>query len=54
MKRLFTKGRFTIDRLEQVCGLLGFTLAELAQEAASAVPALRVLSAAQETQLVSD
>ncbi|WP_423383011.1 helix-turn-helix domain-containing protein [Burkholderia sp. LMG 32019] len=54
VKRLFSKGRFTIDRLEQICGLLGFTLAELVQESASAVPQLRVLDSAQEAQLVSN
>ncbi|WP_322028440.1 helix-turn-helix transcriptional regulator [Paraburkholderia sp. J76] len=54
VKRLFAKGSFTIGRLEQVCGLLGLTLAELAQQAASAVPTLQVLSADQEAQLVSD
>jgi hypothetical protein len=54
VKRVFANGRFTIDRLEQICGLLGFTLAELVRESASAVPALRVLSASQEAQLVSD
>jgi transcriptional regulator with XRE-family HTH domain len=54
VKRLFATGRFTIARLEQVCALLGLTLAELVQESASAVPALQMLSASNETQLVSD
>lgn len=54
VKRLFATERFTIERLEQVCGLLGLTLAELVQESASAVPALRMLEAAHEAQLVSD
>ncbi|WP_322044866.1 helix-turn-helix domain-containing protein [Paraburkholderia sp. J67] len=54
VKRLFSKGRFTLDRLEEICGLIGFTLAELAQEAAATVPQLRILSQAQEAQLVSN
>jgi hypothetical protein len=54
VKRLFATGRFTINRLEQVCGLVGITLAELMQESASAVPALRMLDASHEAHLVSD
>ncbi|WP_322106733.1 helix-turn-helix transcriptional regulator [Paraburkholderia sp. J41] len=54
VKRLFAKGRFTLDRLEEVCGLLGLTLSDLVQESAPAIPALRMLSAAKEAQLVSD
>ncbi|HTR09118.1 MAG TPA: helix-turn-helix transcriptional regulator [Paraburkholderia sp.] len=54
VKRLFSKGRFTIERLEQMCGWLDLTLSELVQLSASTVPALQMLDASQETRLVSD
>jgi transcriptional regulator with XRE-family HTH domain len=54
VKRLFSNARFTVDRLAQLSGLLGLTLAELAQEAADSEPRLRTLSAAQENELISD
>ena len=54
VKRVFASERFTVARLAQVAGLLGYTLAELTQEAAAAAPALHGLTAAQEAQLVTD
>lgn len=54
VKRVFASERFTVARLAQVAELLGYTLAELTQEAAASAPALHGLSAAQEAQLVSD
>jgi hypothetical protein len=54
VKRLFTSGTFSLDRLVEVCNLLGFTLAELAQEAIAAGSRLRTLTTAQEKELVSD
>jgi transcriptional regulator with XRE-family HTH domain len=54
VKRLFTSGKFSLDRLVEVCKLLGLTLAELAQEASASESRLRTLSAAQEKELVSD
>jgi transcriptional regulator with XRE-family HTH domain len=54
VKRLFTSGTFSLDRLVEVCNLLGFTLAELAQEAIAAESRLRTLTPAQEKELVSD
>lgn len=54
VKRLFTSGRFAIDRLVQVSNMLGFTLAELAQEAVASEIRLRTLSDVQEKELVSD
>jgi len=54
VKRLFSSGRFTIERLVQVSQLAGFTLAELAQESAASVPKLKTLTQVQEAQLVSD
>lgn len=54
VKRLFATGQFTLDRLVQVCALVGLTLSELAQEAGQGCQRLRTLSAAQERELVSD
>ena len=54
VKRLFANGRFTLDRLEEVCRFLGLTLAELVQDAAAAEKPLRTLDEAQEQRLVSD
>jgi transcriptional regulator with XRE-family HTH domain len=54
VKRLFASGRFSLDRLEQVARLLGYTLAELAQQAQARQPRLHTLAEAQERELVSD
>jgi uncharacterized coiled-coil protein SlyX len=54
VKRLFSSGSFDLDRLVQVCNMLGFTVAELAQEAAREEERLRTLTSAQERELVSD
>ena len=54
VKRLFTSGQFSLERLVEVCNLLGFTLAELAQEALAGENRLRTLTAAQEKELISD
>src|SRR6202051_2469819 len=54
VKRLFSSERFTVERLAKIGELLGFTLAELLQTAASSVPELDTLTNAQEAQLVSD
>jgi transcriptional regulator with XRE-family HTH domain len=54
VKRLLTSDSFGVDRLVEISNLLGFTLAELAQEAALTGTRLHTLSAAQEKELVSD
>ena len=54
VKRMFAARRFTVDRLVEIANLLGFTLAELAQEAALSESRLHTLSASQEGELVSD
>ena len=54
VKRLFKSGRMTLDRLAEVAKLLGFSVAELAQEAQASLPRLRTLSVSQERELVSD
>lgn len=54
VKRMFSTQRFTLERLVQISNLLGFTLAELAQEAAVDERLVHTLSEAQEAELVSD
>ena len=54
VKRLFSSGRLTVERLEQIGQLLGYTLAELAQEAAASSAKLDRLNEKQEFELVSD
>jgi transcriptional regulator with XRE-family HTH domain len=54
VKRLFSSKRFTVDRLAQIAQFLGFSLAELVQAAAAAVPELDALTSAQEAQLICD
>ena len=54
VKRLFATQRLTLDRLVEIANLLGFTLAELAQEAAISENRLHTLTESQERELVSD
>ena len=54
VKRMFAAGRFSLERLVEISNLLGFTLAELAHEAAVQENRLHTLSEAQEKELVSD
>jgi transcriptional regulator with XRE-family HTH domain len=54
VKRLFASGRFTVERLAQLCKLVGYTVAELAAEAGAGTPRLANLSSSQEAELVSD
>ena len=54
VKRLFASERFSLDRVVEIAHLLGYTLAEIAQEAAVAEQRLHTLTAAQEKELVSD
>lgn len=54
IKRMFATRRFTVDRVVEIANLLGFTLAELTQEAAVSGSRLHVLTEGQERELVSD
>ncbi|MCG6117893.1 MAG: helix-turn-helix transcriptional regulator [Aquimonas sp.] len=54
IKRMFSRGSFSLARLEQVCAVLHLGLADLAEEAARATPPLAELSEAQEQALVDD
>ena len=54
VKRLFSAGGFTVERLEAVCDLAGIDLLELARRAENRRHRLDALTAAQERELVSD
>lgn len=54
VKRLFSSGNLSLERLAQVCALLDMTLAELTQAAAAGTPRLSRLDEKQEAELVSD
>lgn len=54
VKRMFATGRFNLDRIVEICNLLGFTLAELAHEAKISESRLHTLTEAQEKELISD
>ncbi|WP_019447847.1 helix-turn-helix transcriptional regulator [Cupriavidus sp. BIS7] len=54
VKRLFSTGNLSIDRLFDICGLLDMTLAELTQSAAASSQRLVCLDERLEAELVSD
>lgn len=54
VKRLFSSERFTVERLERLSGLLGYTLSELMAEVAGQVDRVQALTPEQEGQLVRD
>ena len=54
VKRLFSSGRFTLQRLEQLSHLLGYTLAELSREADATHARLATLTEKQEREIVSN
>lgn len=54
IKRLFSSGRLSLDRLAQICAMIDLGLAELIQEADAAQPRLKQLSPDQERELVDD
>ena len=54
VKRMFATRRMGVDRLIEISHLLGFTLAELSQEAALGESRLHLLTEAQERELVSE
>lgn len=54
VKRMFASGRFSIDRIVEISNLIGFTLSELAHEAAVSERRVHTLTEAQERELVSD
>lgn len=54
VKRMFSTGNLSLERLAAICTMLDLTLAELAQAAAASAPRLSRLDEKQEAELVSD
>lgn len=54
VKRLFSSERLTVERLERLAGLLGYTLSELMAEVGNQLDRLHALTPEQEGQLVRD
>lgn len=54
VKRLLSTGRISVERLAQICDLLGLTMAELLHEAETSAPRLHTLTREQEARLVAD
>jgi len=54
VKRIFASKRFTVERLVQICNLLGFTLAELSKETHAGQTRLSTLTEKQEREVISD
>lgn len=54
VKRLFSTGNFSLDRLFDICALLDMTLAELTQSAAASSQHLHRLDEKLESELASD
>jgi len=54
VKRLFSKGGFTLERFEQVCLLAGTSLVELARESDSGKDAVSQLTLEQERAIMRD
>lgn len=54
VKRLFSKGGFTLERFEEVCGLAGISMTELAKESDRTLDAVSQLSMEQELAIMKD
>jgi AcrR family transcriptional regulator len=54
VKRLFSKGDFTLERLERVCELIGLGLSDVLENAASYTAPTEPLTLAQEKELVAN
>ena len=54
VKRQFASRRFALERIVEIANLLGYTLAELTQEAEAAENRPRALTEAQEKEVVAD
>jgi hypothetical protein len=54
VKRLFSKGGFTLERFEEVCGLAGITMTELARESDRHLDSVSKLGIEQERAIMKD
>jgi transcriptional regulator with XRE-family HTH domain len=54
VKRMFSKGTFTLERLVQLASLLGMSLAEIAEQSSRSTPAIATLTEAQEKEITAE
>lgn len=54
IKRMFSRGDFTLERFERICALANCSLAEIAARAGERAAPVRQLTLAQERQIVAD
>jgi len=54
IKRVFSKGAFTLERLDRICGLLGIAITDLARMVEHEAERVSQLSLEQEREIVSD
>lgn len=54
VKRLFSRGGFSLDRLVRIASVLGMTLGEIAQQAEESAVKVATLTEAQERELVAE
>lgn len=54
VKRIFATGNFTLERLDQICLLMGLEIADLARMADAEIHRINELTEAQEKELVAD
>jgi hypothetical protein len=54
VKRLFSTGDFTLERVDRICALIGIGLDDLLEQARDGKPAQNQLTLAQEQQIVAD
>jgi len=54
VKRLFSKGGFSLERLVRIASILGMSLAEVAQQAEQSAARIATLTQAQERELVAE
>jgi hypothetical protein len=54
IKRMFSRGDFTLERFERICDLAGCSLADIAARSHERGAPLRQLTVAQEQQIVAD
>ena len=54
IKKMFANNRFSVERMDRICKILGMELSDLSDAAKNLVPAISQLSLEQEKELVSD
>jgi transcriptional regulator with XRE-family HTH domain len=54
IKRVFSKGTFTLERLDRICGLLGIAITDLAKMVEHEAERVSQLSLEQEREIVAD